>query len=263
MDIKMIVCDLDGTLLRTDKTVSKYTLNMLNKYRAAGVKFAVATARSAIGARIFTEVMMPDALIYNGGAGAVMGGDIIYNQELSSKVASHIVRDILRHGHTYLSAEGEYGFFYNGPPDYSYAIELARHGQRAEHTDFAQGLDVPVHKVRAALDMATAQKVAQKFADVDIISYHGEPWVRFGHIRATKWWAIEACAARFGIDAMEIVAFGDDYNDLEMLKNCGVGVAVANAIPEAKAVADFICEDNDKDGVAKWLEARVLKGDLT
>ena len=54
------------------------------------------------------------------------------------------------------------------------------------------------------------------------------------------------------------VAFGDDYNDIEMLRDCGIGVAVANAIPEVKTAADYICDTNDNDGVAKWLEERVL-----
>ena len=46
--------------------------------------------------------------------------------------------------------------------------------------------------------------------------------------------------------------------DFEMLCGCGIGVAVAKAIDEAKAVADFICDDCDDDGVAKWLEENVL-----
>ena len=55
-----------------------------------------------------------------------------------------------------------------------------------------------------------------------------------------------------------VVAFGDDINDLEMIKNCGVGVAVENGIEEVKSVAKFICDISDNDGVAKWLEERVL-----
>lgn len=52
-----------------------------------------------------------------------------------------------------------------------------------------------------------------------------------------------------------VIAFGDDHNDIEMLRECGVGVAVANAIDEAKAVADYICDTSDNDGLARWLEA--------
>jgi hydroxymethylpyrimidine pyrophosphatase-like HAD family hydrolase len=56
----------------------------------------------------------------------------------------------------------------------------------------------------------------------------------------------------------DIIAFGDDYNDMEMLKNCGVGVAVANACDEAKSAADYVCGSNDEDGAANWLEINML-----
>jgi hydroxymethylpyrimidine pyrophosphatase-like HAD family hydrolase len=60
------------------------------------------------------------------------------------------------------------------------------------------------------------------------------------------------------ITLVETAAFGDDYNDKEMLRDCGVGIAVANAIEEVKAVADYICDSNENDGVAKWLDERIL-----
>ena len=55
-----------------------------------------------------------------------------------------------------------------------------------------------------------------------------------------------------------VAAFGDDYNDIDMLRACGVGVAVDNALPEVKAAADLLCADCDADGVAHWLETNVL-----
>ena len=56
----------------------------------------------------------------------------------------------------------------------------------------------------------------------------------------------------------ELAAFGDDSNDIEMLRECGAGVAVSNAIGEVRAIASRICDTNDNDGVAKWLEENVL-----
>ena len=76
--------------------------------------------------------------------------------------------------------------------------------------------------------------------------------------RATKWEAVKIVSAHFGISTSEIVSFGDDYNDISMIKGCGVGVAVANAIDEVKVVADYICDTNNDDGVAKWLEENIL-----
>lgn len=55
----------------------------------------------------------------------------------------------------------------------------------------------------------------------------------------------------------EIVAFGDDENDIDMLKSCGLGVAVSNAIPEVQLVADKLTLSNDEDGVAFFIEREI------
>jgi len=58
--------------------------------------------------------------------------------------------------------------------------------------------------------------------------------------------------------ASEITAFGDDLNDIDMLEFSGISVAMVNALDNVKAVADYICDTNDNDGVAKWLEENLL-----
>jgi hypothetical protein len=70
--------------------------------------------------------------------------------------------------------------------------------------------------------------------------------------------AMKILSAHFGISLADIIAFVDDYNDVSMLKNCGIGVDVENAGAVAKAVADFICDTNDNDGVAKWLKRGLM-----
>ena len=71
--------------------------------------------------------------------------------------------------------------------------------------------------------------------------------------KATKANGIRLLAQRHGISLEDIVAFGDDYNDIDMLKTCGVGVAMANALEAVKESADAVCSSNDEDGVAHWL----------
>ena len=75
--------------------------------------------------------------------------------------------------------------------------------------------------------------------------------------KATKWNGIQRMLEAVGISPEDAVYFGDDNDDVEPLQNCGVGVAVANAIDAVKAVADEITETNDEDGVAKWIERTI------
>jgi len=79
------------------------------------------------------------------------------------------------------------------------------------------------------------------------------------HKEATKLNAILAVAHEFKISRSEVVAFGDDVNDKEMLINLGLGVAMANSIPEIVAIADQTCDSNDNDGVAKWLDQNLIQ----
>jgi hydroxymethylpyrimidine pyrophosphatase-like HAD family hydrolase len=94
--------------------------------------------------------------------------------------------------------------------------------------------------------------------DLYVLKDEGRSTGLIMHKNATKWNAIRLLAEKWSIDLSKIAAFGDDYNDIEMLQNCGVGVAVTNALDEVKAVANYICGSNDEDGVARWLEENVL-----
>jgi len=79
------------------------------------------------------------------------------------------------------------------------------------------------------------------------------------HKDALKSKAVAALAEYWNIERREIVAFGDDMNDIDLLKWCGTGVAMGNALDEVKAAADDMCDTNDNDGIAKWLECKIHK----
>ena len=71
---------------------------------------------------------------------------------------------------------------------------------------------------------------------------------------ASKWTAISNLANKMNIKTENIIAFGDDTNDIEMINNAGIGVAMGNAEEQLKSIADFITDTNQNDGVAKFLE---------
>ena len=75
---------------------------------------------------------------------------------------------------------------------------------------------------------------------------------------ATKWNGIQMMLEAVGISPKDAIYFGDDNDDIESLKKCGAGIAVANAIDTVKEAADEIVESNDEDGVAKWIERNLL-----
>ncbi|MCL2573135.1 MAG: HAD-IIB family hydrolase [Defluviitaleaceae bacterium] len=236
MYIKMIVCDLDGTLLRTDKSVSKYTLDMLNKCRAMGVKFAIATARNRLEAAPCIDILEPDVLIFQGGALAIIDDETVYSKNLDTPDAIEILEGLLK-------KEG--------------VLRITSGGEVYSETKFAGRYPDKLHNI-SALFSAPLEDFGRNLHNIGIIQYRDENLVRFAHRDATKWRAVQACAAYMGIETANIVAFGDDAIDVDMIENCGIGVAMGNAIDAVKAVTDHVCDTNDRDGVAKWLEQNLI-----
>ena len=75
---------------------------------------------------------------------------------------------------------------------------------------------------------------------------------------ATKWNGIKHMLSNFDISPSDAVYFGDDNDDIEPIRNCGLGVAVSNAIPSVLDAADRIIDSSDLDGVAKFIEESIL-----
>ena len=258
MNIKMIVTDLDRTLLRSDKSISDYTANILLACKRQGVLVAFATARPERSCKRFEDEIHPDAIITNGGALARAGGKTVYRASMSIETTNALLLSCLKHGNVgYITADTDNGFFVNKPvhPNDPAWIEYLP----AYPVDFSQGLDCGARTIAVEIpDDTTAYEIASHFPTVDVIPFFGENWFRFADKAADKLHGVKELAVHTGIGLPHIAAFGDDYNDVEMLRACGVGIAVANAINEAKAAADHICDANDNDGVAKWLAERVL-----
>lgn len=254
--IKAIVTDLDGTLLRSDKSISEYTLNVLEKCRAQGIVIGAATARSENSAKRYIELIKPEIIISNGGAKARCFGETVYESMLAPETVSGIIKMCMEaYPDGDITVEAEDGYYWNykeKPPtasDYAYAV----------YNDYSN-FDRSAYKITAELENeADMHRIAAEFPDCSCIGFSGEIWRRFASRKAEKAFALEKISERLGISVENIAAFGDDFNGVEMLKYCGTGVAMGNAVEEAKQAADFVCDTNDNDGLAKFIEENFLK----
>jgi HAD superfamily hydrolase (TIGR01484 family) len=86
-EIRLIVTDLDGTLLRTDKSISSFTLSVFDECRRKGIKIAVATGRAEKAAERYIKELRPDILIVSSGALAIADGEIVYRRMLPVQTA--------------------------------------------------------------------------------------------------------------------------------------------------------------------------------
>lgn len=98
--------------------------------------------------------------------------------------------------------------------------------------------------------------------DCDCLRHTEVDWCKITKSSATKENALAELCRASGLSLAEIAAFGDDTPDIGMLRLCGLGVAMGNAVPAVKEAADVVIGTNDGDGIALWLEARLLQEDL-
>jgi len=255
----MIAIDLDNTLLRSDKSVSAYTASVFGRVREKGVKIAFVTSRSAYACARIGEIVMPDIRITSGGAMAVMDGETVFRAAIDIGTASSIIQELNASDDVHqIAVDTERHFFSSAPIDSSNDgwIDYAD----AVITDFSAPLPVEdVFKITPNTTSAeTVLAIVARYPAVDAFKYIGEDWFQISSREAEKHIALARVCGRLGVPTADVVAFGDDYNDIEMLRECGTGVAVANAIDEVKAVADYVCDSNDNDGVARWIEENLL-----
>ncbi|MCL2494470.1 MAG: HAD family hydrolase [Oscillospiraceae bacterium] len=221
-NIKMVVTDLDNTLLNNSSEISDYTKSILARCRRRGIKIAYATARDA-GATDRAMNALFDGAVCSNGAQAYIGDALIHSRVVSPA-----------HLHGLLAAAEEAG------------IELDIEPERILVIDADESLDAAAI-IRRHLPEELHLLVREQGLVLVVL-----------HREASKSGGTAALAAHWGIAPAEIAAFGDDTIDIDLLAYCGIGVAVANAPAQVKAAADFICGSNEEDGVARWIEEHVL-----
>lgn len=252
-DIKMIVTDLDGTLLRNNKTISDRTLRVLEQCRQRGIVFVIATARFWIGAEKVIDLVKPDYVISADGTMAHDAEKLICECRLHPGTTNLLIQKIREAKEDAEIITAVDRTVYWNSLHIAESARLYKAQYYDYHAPFAQG----AHKIAAELPgKEDAERIAGECV-CKMIGYRGENIYSFIAQEAGKAQMIQRLAEYLDISMEQVVAFGDDENDIEMLQVCGIGVAVANALPEVKAAADVVTLSNEQDGVAHFLEVMV------
>ena len=244
---RAVIVDLDRTLLHTDKSLSARNLRALKECRKMGLKIMVATARPWRCIQEYREQFLFDAYTVTNGA-IILCGDQKITYTIAQSSAQWILSHLYAMPDLLISVEMGNDVYSNRPvPDY-------------ESTIYDHFPRIPpgeaIYKILVNLEKEETLRQIQSFLPDDT-----HATVSNGHLmqimskHAKKWNGIQRMLAFFGISPEDALYFGDDQDDIEPLKQCGVGVAMENAIPEARQAADDIAACNDADGVAAWLEA--------
>ena len=258
-NISIILTDLDGTLFRDDKTISDYTIEVIKKAQAKGVLVGISTARAIESAKEFLGEFKPDFYIANGGALVTANNREVYSCQFSVEETRKMLAKVYEVcGENIEMTLDNVSTLYWNRPENERGDEFTR--PKAEFSDF-KDFKLPAMKICVAItDENIANQIAASIGvqNVDIKPFSDIPWYKFSKANATKEKAVLALSEYLNVPVSNMAAFGDDFTDIGMLKLCGRGVAMQNAIPQVKEVADEITLCNMEDGVARWIEKNIL-----
>ena len=260
-NIKMIVTDLDHTLLRKDKTISEFTKKVLEKCSESGILVVFATARPERAAR---QLQIDPSLYYvigNNGAIITHGEEEIKYIPIPETTKKNIIeRFIADKNITGICAETGSLLYHNDSGYSTWETDFPKDtGWNLVYNDFLKPVTERICKL--SVECAGPEivfDILRNYPDLRIFPNTGELWSQITHESASKFNAILYLSKLSDIALQDIITFGDDFNDVEMLEKCGIGIAVENAVIEAKNAADFICGSNNNDGVAKYINEYLL-----
>jgi hydroxymethylpyrimidine pyrophosphatase-like HAD family hydrolase len=245
----LIATDLDGTLLRGDDTLSDRSLAVLARVADAGAQHLVVTGRPAPRVRPLLDdlgcgglaVCGQGAQVYDAGADRLLWS-ITLDRELAETALGKIEAEV---GQVYAAVD----------QDGVDGLTLIEPGYLMPHPT------LPAVRVDRRDDLwdelaATARSVVGSLATVTM---SGPGTVELQPCGITKATGLALAAEHLGLRPADTIAFGDMPNDIPMFDWAGHGVAMANAHPELKAVADEVTLSNEDDGIAVVLE-RLLAG---
>lgn len=248
--IKMIVTDLDGTLLKKNDVITDYTLEVLRRCKIKGIKFVIATARTEEATQACLEILMPDMAIFNNGALVKEGENIVYETQISKEDCFDFIHRCKNHYHLEnTKVITKYGNF-------SDMVIRQKRDDQYQYNDFCSFKE-EAYKITIKAEEYVASQLSERYNNLLMYKFFNSNSFIFTCKNASKEIAVKKIAEIYGFEMSNVIAFGNDLGDIGMLKISGIGVAVANAIQEAKDVAKSICESNENDGVARWLEKNV------
>lgn len=253
---KLIIFDIDGTLINDHLEILDSSKEAIKILRAAGHDTAIATGRNALMSREIIENLDFHQYIVCNGAEAFSNHETIYKNPLDKEALYRLIELADRENH---------------PVVYETAHEFLRRsseiGDRIKHGMKFVGQSVP------AYDESGRFHIENELTQLLLFNNEAEEHLynngAFPEFRFVRWYedavdvlpadgskaeTIAHFAEHKGYKPEDVVAFGDGNNDAEMIREAGIGVAMDNAVPKVKDAADLITDSNNEDGIYKALK---------
>lgn len=267
MSIKLFVTDLDGTLLPSGAAVPPENIEAVKRAVDAGVIVTIATGRMYRAALPVAEALGVDVPIitYNGAMIKSTKGKVYYTNFLKPEIICQVI-DFCREQGWYLQSYSKDELW------------VPVHDEHARHYEQEQQVTANVvgwdalkeHTEEVCKLLTISEDSAETDRRIAVLNEHFGQEVMAMRSNAryceivnpgvSKAEGLRRLAEKLGVTIAETMAIGDSYNDLPMLKAAGHSVAMGNAVPEVKAVCDYVTASCEEFGFAKAIDTLVLGG---
>ena len=272
MDYKLIVLDVDGTLLNSKHEISKRTRAALIKAQQAGLRIVLSSGRPLHGLLPIMQEL--ELSVYGGYAIAYNGSQIVdgktnevmFERRVNPEILPYLEKKSRKNNFSIFTYEGN-RLITDTPTDAHVVAEAELNGMEVVYEpEFSISVDfMPCKIVLSSDDESAMNELAEKWKrnlNGSVEAHRSEDYflevLPYGVDKSA---ALSVLLDHLKIDFKEVIAFGDGVRDVGVLQMVGNGIAMGNARESVRACADSVTETNDNDGVAvaieKLLEAKV------
>ena len=258
-NIKLIATDLDDTLLNDNSEISDYNKNILKRLMDRGIEVVIATGRPVEAMKSFAVRLENnnDSVVFNGAM--VVDGD--FNCAFSSPLEKEIVLDIINIYKTKYINDTSLNIYYFkdyivDKADFKYKTNteiVYKENKIIGLENF--NIEMDVYKMVILGDRHVLNEAKKELSRFNIHTSFSNPnFLEILSFNSNKANALKWICDKKGIDRNNVMAFGDNYNDIEMIEFAGIGVAMENAENDLKEKANYIAYNNNKNGVGIFLK---------
>ena len=269
MKYKLLVLDVDGTLLNNENEISKRTLSTLIKAQHTGVRIVLASGRPTSGILPFAKALELDhfggfILSYNGSKVIkVDSGEVLFERRINPEQIPYLEKKARKNDFSIFTYHDDYLLTNNADNIHVRREAWLNHLRIMEEPEFSIAIDfapckcVLVSDDEEALHGLESHWKRRLAGVLDV--FPSEPYflevVPFGIDKANT---LGVLMEQLGVTRDEVIAIGDGVADVTMLQQAGVGVAMGHAQDSVKICADYVTASNEEDGVAQAVEKLIL-----
>ncbi|AOZ92901.1 HAD family hydrolase [Paenibacillus crassostreae] len=247
MTIKLVVCDMDGTLIGKDEVIESFIPRMIHELNARDIRFIIATGRTPeLSNSIISRLEIEDPCVLTNGAVIVQQSNVIVKHSFRVWPLQSLIENAVSYDMSVIFAGDKHDTVLQKTPwivkqNQLFGRYLQEYMPMINEWELLKLSKITIwdktHQIERITD-SLFQRFSRKYA----ITKYDSSCVEIAPVGINKGTGIRQIAELLQIELSEIMAIGDHYNDLEMITSAGIGVAIGTAPDEVKQAANYVTE---------------------